>query len=116
MIHNPRARLTRAGLVAVYALLLGLLTLTTFWPAPVAGASPWPILAVKLVPLLVFLPGLVRGHNRTLIWMSFVLLVYFTLSFMAAWSGRGDWPHWSLAGVSLLLFMLALCHIRLNRQ
>jgi len=116
MIRNPRARLTRNSVVAAYSALLLILAVTTFWPAPVPNASPWPILAVKLLPLLVFAPGVFRGNNRTLIWMSFVVLVYFTLAVMEAWIRHGDWPHVVVVTLSLLLFVLALCHIRLNRQ
>lgn len=116
MIRNARALMTRNAVIGVYGALLLVLAVTTFWPAPVPDASPWPILAVKLLPLLVFASGVLRGHNRTLIWMSFVVLVYFTLAVMEAWVRHGDWPHVTVVVLSLLLFVLALCHIRLNRQ
>ncbi|WP_097460258.1 DUF2069 domain-containing protein [Mangrovitalea sediminis] len=116
MLHTAKARVTRVLTVLVYALLLAWLVLTTFWPAPVAGASAGSLLAVKLIPLLIFLPGVWRGQNRTLIWMSFVLLFYFLAGFMSAWVHHGHWRDSMVAAMSALLFVLSLCHIRLNRQ
>jgi len=43
------------------------------------NGAPGIIWAVKLVPLLVFLPGMRRGNLRTFIWLSFVSLGYFTI-------------------------------------
>ncbi len=38
---------------------------------------PWIIWLGKLVPLLIFLPGLLRDRLRTYIWLCFVCLLYF---------------------------------------
>lgn len=43
------------------------------------NGAPGIIWAFKLVPLLVFLPGMCRGNPRTFIWLSFVSLGYFTI-------------------------------------
>lgn len=116
MLYTAHARITRALIVALYGLMLAWLALTTFWPAPVAGASAGSLLAVKLIPLLIFLPGVWQGRNRTLIWMSFVLLFYFLAGFMSAWVHRGHWLESVVVVMSVLLFVLTLCHIRVNRQ
>jgi uncharacterized membrane protein len=39
--------------------------------------APWVIWLVKLVPLLIFLPGMLRDRLRTYLWLCFVSLGYF---------------------------------------
>ena len=38
---------------------------------------PWIIWVGKLLPLLIFLPGMLRDRLRTYIWLCFVALLYF---------------------------------------
>lgn len=38
---------------------------------------PWIIWLGKLLPLLIFLPGMLRQHLRSYIWLCFVTLLYF---------------------------------------
>lgn len=42
-------------------------------------AMPVPILAFTLVPLLIFLPGIIKQRYRSLSMLCFVCLMYFTL-------------------------------------
>ena len=39
--------------------------------------APISIYVIALTPLLVFIPGILNGNIRTLIWVCFVLLMYF---------------------------------------
>lgn len=39
--------------------------------------APWMVWLLKLLPLLVFLPGMLRDNLRSYIWLCFVCLVYF---------------------------------------
>jgi uncharacterized membrane protein len=39
--------------------------------------APIAIYVIALTPLLVFIPGILNGNIRTLIWVCFVLLMYF---------------------------------------
>jgi len=41
--------------------------------------APWIIWLVKLGPLLIFLPGMLRDNLRSYIWVSFMSLGYFVL-------------------------------------
>jgi uncharacterized membrane protein len=40
--------------------------------------APWIIWVAKLLPLLIFLPGMLRGRLRSYLWLCFVSLGYFT--------------------------------------
>jgi uncharacterized membrane protein len=41
--------------------------------------APWFIWALKLLPLMVFLPGMLRDNLRSYIWLCFVCLGYFLI-------------------------------------
>jgi uncharacterized membrane protein len=57
-----------------YALLLVNITIN-LW----TENAPWVIFLVYLVPLLIFLPGMITDTIRNLIWMGFALLMYFAI-------------------------------------
>jgi uncharacterized membrane protein len=57
--------------------LIALITLWLFWISPPVTANPISIWVFQVVPLLLFLPGVLRGNPRTHIWLCFVILVYF---------------------------------------
>ena len=57
-----------------YALLLVMITVN-LW----TQNAPWVIFLVYLLPLLIFLPGMIADTVRNLIWMGFALLVYFAI-------------------------------------
>ena len=44
-----------------------------------AHQAPWFIWALKLLPLLLFLPGMLRDNLRSYIWLCFVCLGYFLI-------------------------------------
>lgn len=115
MPHNDKARVTARLTSACYVALLATLVVTTFVPAPVAGVSVALILSVKLVPLLAFLVPVFRGHNRGYIWMSFVVLIYFTQAVVSAWLSRGAPGPLLLTILCVLLFVSAMIHLKVNR-
>ncbi|MFM1605066.1 MAG: DUF2069 domain-containing protein, partial [Porticoccaceae bacterium] len=39
--------------------------------------APGIVYFLYLLPLVIFIPGIIRGEIRTLIWLGFVLLLYF---------------------------------------
>ncbi|SFX51365.1 DUF2069 domain-containing protein [Marinospirillum alkaliphilum] len=59
-----------------FALLAILLAGIVIYPLP-EGARLWIILPVLWLPLLVFLPGILKRNPRTHAWLCFVCLVYF---------------------------------------
>lgn len=77
---------SRKAVLAFYFGLLGLFTadaiLTLFRGAPLGVAVfLW---LFRLLPLLIFLPGLRRNTLRTYAWLSFVVLMYFTHAVVTA--------------------------------
>lgn len=115
MLNNPKARITVRATIALYIGVLATLLITTFYPAPVEGVSIPLMLVVKLVPLLPFAVTVFRGHNRGYIWMSFVVIFYFTQAVVSAWLSEGAPGPVILTVLTFLLFTVAMIHLKVNR-
>ncbi|MFO7529754.1 MAG: DUF2069 domain-containing protein [Marinobacter sp.] len=115
MLHNAKAKQTARLTILLYLSVLATLIATTFFPAPVEGVSVTLMLAVKLVPLLAFAVPVFRGHNRGYIWMAFVVIFYFTQAVVSAWLSEGAPGPVLLTVLTLLLFVVAMVHLKVNR-
>ncbi|HMV71484.1 MAG TPA: DUF2069 domain-containing protein [Pseudomonadales bacterium] len=78
--------LARRVTLVGYVLLLVVLSLQVFGITTVEPATRGFLWVIWAGPLVVFLPGLLRGTWKSYIWLCFVLLVYFmgTVSGLAA--------------------------------
>ena len=54
-------------------------------PPPLGARNTWLAL-IACLPLLIPLFGLVRGNYRSMIWAGLLLMLYFTIGIMEAWS------------------------------
>ncbi|MBS3802920.1 MAG: DUF2069 domain-containing protein [Oleiphilaceae bacterium] len=115
MLNCEQGRITRAITAVIYLALLLTLLITSFYPAPVEGVSMTLILSVKLIPLLLFAVPVFRGDNRGYIWLSFVVIFYFTQAVVSAWLSEGDGHYIILATLSFALFFVAMAHLKVNR-
>ncbi|MBL1272087.1 MAG: DUF2069 domain-containing protein [Oceanospirillales bacterium] len=115
MLHNPKARHTARATQFLYLAVLATLLITTFYPAPVEGVSLTLILSVKLIPLLALVIPVFRGNNRGYIWLSFVVIFYFTQAVVSAWLSEGAPGPVVLMLLTLLLFTMAMVHLKVNR-
>ncbi|PIE43122.1 MAG: hypothetical protein CSA50_06955 [Gammaproteobacteria bacterium] len=75
---QTKATIARRLTLASYALLILLLVFTTFDGSVPPEASKGIILSIKLLPLLILLPGLIKRRTRSHIWLCFIVLLYFT--------------------------------------
>lgn len=68
--HRARAAfmLLAASFLGLFAVQLGYIAVR---------GEPWILWVGRLLPLLIFLPGLVRRAPRSIIWLCFVSLMYF---------------------------------------
>ena len=115
MLQNDKAKTTARLIQLVYVATLAALLITTFYPAPIQGVSVPLMLSVKLIPLLLFAVPVFRADNRGLIWMSFVVIFYFTRYVVSAWLSEGDVAPVLLAVLTFLLFTLSMVHLKVNR-
>lgn len=101
--------------LAAIGSLLALLALTVAWElwlAPLRPGGSW--LALKGVPLLAALPGMLRGRRRTFQWILFLSLAYVAEGAVRAWSESGAVRALALAEIALAaaLFFSAAFYAR----
>jgi len=101
-------RAVRASLLALIVLCLA----WELWLAPTGRGT----LAVKVLPLLIALPGAWRGRTYTLRWLSLAVWLYVTEGLVRATSegGMGQWLAWAEVVLCILLFTACTLHIRLR--
>ncbi|HKK57613.1 DUF2069 domain-containing protein [Marinobacter sp.] len=116
MLHNPKAKLTARLIIVLYIITLATLLITTFYPVRAEGVSVTLMLSIKLIPLLLFAVPVFRADNRGIIWLSFVVIFYFTRYTVSAWLSEGAAAPVILAILTFLLFTVAMFHLKLNRM
>jgi uncharacterized membrane protein len=86
------------------------------WLAPLRPGGSW--LALKALPLLPAMPGVLRGRLYTFRWAMMLVLAYFTEGVVRAWSERGTTATLALTEIVLALafYAAAITYVRLNQQ
>ena len=104
---TTRVRLSRA--VAGISLLVLVLVQVV---QSVSDQAPWIVWLARLMPLLLFVPGMLRDHLRSYLWLCFVTLLYFVGAVLRLFAVPGD----ALALSGLLsvvsLFLAAMLYVR----
>lgn len=97
--------------------VLALIVLGLAWElalAPLRPGGSW--LALKVLPLCIPLPGLLKNRMYTYRWVSLVVWLYFIEGIVRATSDRAPSSHYALIEVllTLVLFVACVAHIRLR--
>lgn len=100
-----------AALIALIFLCLA----WELWLAPLRPGGSW--LALKALPLLAPLFGVLRGRRYTFQWSSMLVLAWFAEGVVRAWSERGTSQTLAAAEIvlSLVFFAAAVSYARLTR-
>lgn len=112
MFSPPRLR------AAALASLLALIALCVAWELWLAPLRPGgSFLALKALPLVLPLAGILRGRRYTFQWSSMLILAYFAEGVTRAWSESGLSQQLAAAetGLSLVFFAAAVSYARLTR-
>ena len=101
---------TRGAAVASVLSLIVLGLAWELWLAPTGSGT----LAVKVLPLLLPLPGLLRNRMYTYRWLSLMVWLYFTEGVVRATSEHGIGARLAAVEVALCLLLFAACaaHVR----
>jgi uncharacterized membrane protein len=106
-------KIFHVGAIASLILLIGWLVAWEIWVAPLhPGGS---LLALKALPLLVPLRGVIKRDLYTLQWSSMVILVYFAEGAVRAWSDEVEASRIMAIGEIVLVcvyFACALLYLR----
>lgn len=97
--------------------LLGLIALGLAWElwlAPLRPGGSW--LVLKVLPLCLPLPGLLKRRLYTYRWVSLLLWLYFTEGVVRAWGDPAPGNFLAMAQVLLCVLLFAACalHVRLR--
>lgn len=113
---SPAARATRLAAVATLLALFALCLAWELWLAPLRPGGSW--LALKALPLLLPLPGLLRLRMFTYRWTALFVWLYFVEGVVRATSDRAPSSWYALAEVVLTVALFAACtaHIRLRQR
>ena len=101
-------RAAAASLVALAALCV----IWELWLAPLRPGGSW--LALKVLPLLPALPGVLKGRLYTYRWTMMLVLAYFTEGAVRAWSERGTTATLAVIEIVLALafYAAAISYVR----
>jgi len=78
--------------------------------------APWVIWVALLLPLLLFVPGVLRDRPRSFIWLCFVSLLYFMRLVTDLFASPGSPLHWLGMLAVILLFCSAMMYVRWRAQ
>ena len=114
-------RLQRVAL-ASYLALLALTVLWEGWLTPVPNSPPGFWLAVKSIPLLLPLFGLLHDKPRSYAWASLLLLLYLTEGLVLLWTertlgfARGSALPWALLETLLTLAFIVTASLYIRSR
>ena len=117
-MNGADRRAPRLAANAAAVSLIALIFLCLAWELVLAPLRPGgSLMALKALPLLAPLTGVLRGRRYTLQWSSMLILLYFTEGVMRFWSESGVSRQLALAEIllSTVFFAAAVAYARLTR-
>ena len=111
---SPTARRTRAVTLAALLALTALCLAWELWLAPLRPGGSW--LALKALPLLLAVPGVLRYRMATYRTLALFVWLYFVEGVVRATSDQAPSAWYALAEAVLVVIVFVACtaHIRLR--
>jgi uncharacterized membrane protein len=98
-----------------YVLLLLMMIITSLPAFIPEGNSVILILLVKLIPLLIILPGLAKDTLRAHIWLCFIILFYFTQSVVNTHLHLWAFTDVFITTLTIVIFLASIFYIKWER-
>jgi uncharacterized membrane protein len=115
-IDSPtKNRIAFYTLWASYLLLLIMMVITSLPSFLPEGSSPWVIGSVKLFPLLIVLPGMLKDSLRAHTWLCFIVLFYFTQAVVEAFLSKAASLDLFITLLTVAIFLSAMFYIKWER-
>ena len=73
------------------------------------------LLLIKILLLLIFIPGFIQKKYRTYSWLCFAILPYF-IWIIPYVMGRGNWSDWVMTLLTVVIFIAAMMTSRWMQQ
>lgn len=121
MTHSPiqrplKNRLAQQLTWASYVLTLLMMIVTSLPGFIPENSSTTLILAIKLLPLLILLPGLAKDQLRAYIWLCFIILFYFTQSVVESFIYNAALIDLFITALTVIMFLAAMFYIKWERS
>lgn len=100
---------------ASYLLLILMMIITSLPSFLPEGSSPWVVGGVKLFPLLIVLPGLIKDSLRAYTWLCFIILLYFTQAVVEAFLSKAAGLDLFITLLTVAIFLSAMFYIKWER-
>ncbi|MFZ1292921.1 MAG: DUF2069 domain-containing protein, partial [Pseudomonadales bacterium] len=113
---HRRVLLAQRVALACYAMLILLLSIEVFGIVRLEPASRAFWWVISIGPLIVFLPGLLRGAWKTYLWLCFVLLAYFMFTVDELFRTPADSREWLELLCNVILFNAAMFYARWRQR
>ena len=95
--------------------LLGLIVLGVAWEMVLAPVRPGgSLLALKVLPLILPLAGVMKNRMYTYRWLSLLVWLYFTEGAVRAWSDKPPGNYLAMIEVALCLTLFAACSLHVK--
>ena len=97
--------------------LFGLIVLGVLWEMVLAPVRPGgSLLALKVLPLILPLAGVLKNRMYTYRWLSLLVWLYFTEGAVRAWSDKPPSNYLAMVEVFLCLVLFTACslHVRVR--
>lgn len=104
--------------IAAACALVALISLSLLWELWLAPLRPGgSLVALKALPLVLPLTGILRGRRYTYQWSSLLILAYFAEGVTRSWAERGVSHYLALCEIalSLIFFAAAVSYARRTR-
>jgi uncharacterized membrane protein len=72
--------------------------------------------SIKLIPLIIFIPGMLKMSPRTHVWLCFVVLFYFTQSVVNVWLSHWHWFDVLNCLMTISLFSGSMMYVHWHRD
>lgn len=79
-------------------------------------AAPIILWLFKCLPLLIFIPGLIKGSHKTASWLSYVTMIYFVLAILLMFTAGSDIWGKLMPLTTLILFTAAMLYTRWKKE
>jgi len=106
-LWNTLAGRTRLVCVVSYLILMGQQAADAF-----VHQAPWIVWLGKLLPLMIFVPGIWRDNPRSYIWLCFVSLLYFISLVERVFAQPDDLLSFVGLAAVVMLFCSAMMYVR----
>jgi len=113
---DTKSVIARNITLACYVLLILMMIITSLPSMLPEGTSPWLVLTIKLVPLLIIMPGLLLDSLRSYIWLCFIVLFYFTQAVVETFLSKGANIDYIITFLTVTQFLSAMFYIKWARS